>query len=187
MFKSKEVDQATGEILVPAPMDHLDPVREHRFFCPWRSPAAQRNPGSKAAETESKAAWEVLSLTVRNDAYVRGQSTRGSSPKKTAGHGRSKSSVDPGTLARASGHVSSPSEGALEPPLLMLESDIMDDEEDDKQRDAKDKERWARLRRVKSLFDTKNGRKLRRTVSRPGTAASRPETAKSTAAPGATE
>ncbi|KAI0120626.1 C3HC zinc finger-like-domain-containing protein [Xylariales sp. AK1849] len=176
MFKSKEVDPATGEILVPAPMDHLDPVREHRFFCPWRNAAAQRNPGSKASENENKAAWEVLALTVRNAAYLRGHGSQDRSHNKTAnGHGRSKSSVVPGTLNRINGHAPTPSEGAItiEPPLLMLGPDMVeDDEEDEKERDVKDKERWARLRRVKSLFNTKNGRKLTRTLSRPGTAKS---------------
>ena len=54
-----------------------------------------------------------------------------------------------------------------------------DDEEDPAAREAKDKERWARLRRVKSLFDTKNSKKLRRTLSRPSSIApsSRPTTA----------
>ena len=57
--------------------------------------------------------------------------------------------------------------------------DGADDEEDPAAREAKDKERWARLRRVKSLFDTKNSKKLRRTLSRPSSIApsSRPTTA----------
>ena len=55
--------------------------------------------------------------------------------------------------------------------------------EDEAAREAKDKERWARLRKVKSLFDTKGGRKLKRPLSRPGTGHStlRPETAGSQA------
>lgn len=175
MFKSKEVDPETNQILVPAPMDHLDPVREHRFFCPWRNPAAQRNSGSKAAAAESKAAWEVLTLTVRNAAYLSGRARSPKSAPASAkkGHGRSQSSIVPGS--RTPGTLG----GLDDPPSLMLGPDMVDEEEDETERDAEDKKRWARLRRVKSLFDTKNGRKLRRTVSRPGTAASRPETARS--------
>ncbi|KAH8200358.1 hypothetical protein TruAng_005511 [Truncatella angustata] len=165
MFKSKEVNQDTGEILVPAPMDHLDPVREHRFFCPWRNPEAQRNPGSKATEP-NKATWEILALTIKNAAYLRGDTPR---KDKTPGHGRSKSTIVPGTLRTPTkGHAPTASEGAIVSPLSMIEPDtVEDDEEDEKVRDAKDKERWARLRRVKSLFNTKGGRR-----SRPGTAKS---------------
>ncbi|KAK9770071.1 putative C3HC zinc finger-like-domain-containing protein [Seiridium cardinale] len=170
MFKSKEVNQETGEILVPAPMDHLDPVREHRFFCPWRNPSTQRNPGSKASEP-SKAAWEILVLTVRNATYLRGDTPR---KDRTPAHERSKSTILPGTLSTPKRHVPTASESAIDSPLLMLGPDMVEDEEEDeKTRDAKDKERWARLRRVKSLFNTKNGRKrLSRTLSRPGTAKS---------------
>ncbi|ETS78175.1 hypothetical protein PFICI_10237 [Pestalotiopsis fici W106-1] len=168
MFKSKEVDQETNQILVPAPMDHLDPVREHRFFCPWRNPEAQRNPGSKASEP-SKAAWEVLVLTVRNAAYLRGDTPKKS---RSSGHWKSKSTAEPSTPgSRPRSHAPTASEGAIDSSDLLLSSDVGGDEEDDeKAREAKDKERWARLRRVKSLFNTKD--KLRRSLSRPGTAKS---------------
>jgi hypothetical protein len=38
----------------------------------------------------------------------------------------------------------------------------LDDEDARSIRDEKDKERWSRLRRVKSLFNTKEGNKLKR-------------------------
>ncbi|KAI0477575.1 C3HC zinc finger-like-domain-containing protein [Xylariaceae sp. FL0804] len=178
MFKSKEVDESTGQILVPAPMDHLDPVREHRFFCPWRSAAAQHNPGSKGQNP--KAAWEVLALTVKNNAYLRRQAER-SSQRTTTLH-RPTASV-PITPSKGGGSGGGADGDAR---LLMLGPDMVEDEEEESSaRDAKDKERWARLRRVKSLFDTKNGKKLRRTLSRPGTATSRPPTAHSNSTHGA--
>jgi hypothetical protein len=176
MFKSKEVSEETGEIIVPAPMDHLDPIREHRFFCPWRNPTTQRNPGSRASEP-SKAAWEVLVQSVRNAAYLRGDKA----PKdKRLGRQRSKSTLIVRALSSPrGGHVPSPSEGAISPPAIMIEADMvatddedLDEEEDEKTREAKDKARWARLRRVKSLFNTKDKRRsLARslTLSRPGT------------------
>ncbi|KAH8666559.1 C3HC zinc finger-like-domain-containing protein [Xylariales sp. PMI_506] len=170
MFKSKEVDQDTGEILVPAPMDHLDPVREHRLFCPWRNAAAQRNPGSKAAESDSKTAWEVLALTVRNAAYLRGEGT----PQRTPGHAKSKSQVAPSTpTPNTSRHAPTLSESGFDTPGSTTGSGLIDyEEEDEKERDAQDKERWARLRKVKSLFSSKNRNRLSRTLSRPGTAKS---------------
>ncbi|KAH9907190.1 zf-C3HC-domain-containing protein [Xylariomycetidae sp. FL2044] len=164
MFKSKEVDEETGQIVVPAPMDHLDPVREHRFFCPWRNAAAQHNPGSKT--NDNKTAWEILAQTIKNDSYLRRQAEK-SNQRFTVHRPTSSVPVTPSRETNADADV----------PSVMLGPDMVDDEEEDPAvRDAKDKERWARLRRVKSLFDTKNGRKLRRTLSRPGTASSRPPT-----------
>ncbi|KAK6200640.1 3'(2'),5'-bisphosphate nucleotidase [Pestalotiopsis sp. IQ-011] len=157
MFKSKEVDPETRQVLVPAPMDHLDPVREHRFFCPWRSPEAQRNPGSKAAEP-SRAAWEVLAATIKNAAYLRGDT-----PKKD-----NRKSWRAGKDGKPRGHAPTASQGTID--SLDLPDSVNGDEDDEKARDAKDKERWARLRRVKSIFNTKD--KLRRSLSRPGTAKS---------------
>ncbi|KAI1772278.1 zf-C3HC-domain-containing protein [Hypoxylon cercidicola] len=167
MFKSKEVDEATGQILVPAPMDYLDPVREHRFFCPWRNATVQHNPGART--TDNKTAWEVLAQTIKNHAYLRTQSEK--SNLRSVFHRPAASvPVTPSKGVQADADRRSPLPG---PDM------VDDDDEDTSARDAKDKERWVRLRRVKSLFDTKNGRKLRRTLSRPGTASSRPPTAHS--------
>ena len=161
MFKSKEVDEA-GQVLVPAPMDHLDPLREHRFFCPWKSAEAQSRGAASAGTGVELAGWETLRQTIRNGSHLR-----------DVYEGRSKrrgqvlpDSVAPSTPAR--GASSAPGTPAADTPATP-EADAAhhDDEEvDEKARDAKDKERWARLRKVKSLFDTK---KLRRPLSRPGT------------------
>ncbi|KAI1443828.1 zf-C3HC-domain-containing protein [Annulohypoxylon stygium] len=151
MFKSKEVDEATGQIIVPAPMDYLDPVREHRFFCPWRNATTQHNPGAKTVD--NKTAWEVLALTIKNHAYLRMQSEK-SSHRGILHRPTASVPVTPSKSVRTADDGS---------PM------VDDEEEDTVARDAKDKERWARLRRVKSLFNTKNGKKLQRTPSRPGT------------------
>jgi hypothetical protein len=162
MFKSREVDPETGAVLVPAPMDHLDPLREHRFFCPWKNGAVQRNPGAKpllSREEEPKAGWEILVQVLRNDAFLRSKMDRVSGGQ----HGRSKSTVVPGQrdVPETPGRPTTAGEGAP----------VGDEEvEDEAVRRVKDKERWARLRRVKSLFNTKAGSRLRRAGgSRPGT------------------
>ncbi|KAI0439662.1 zf-C3HC-domain-containing protein [Xylaria telfairii] len=167
MFRSKEADEATGEVIVPAPMDHLDPVREHRYFCPWRNATIQQNPGAKTKDT--KAAWEVLAQTLKNNAYLRQEAEK--SARRTPFH-RSTGSV-PGTPTR-----SRKQDGEGEKAIATPDK-IEDEEEDMATRDAKDKERWAKLRRVKSLFDTKGRRKSQRALSRPGTASSRPPTSHS--------
>ncbi|KAI0152601.1 zf-C3HC-domain-containing protein [Xylariaceae sp. FL1272] len=170
MFKSKEVDEATGQILVPAPMDSLDPVREHRFFCPWRSATAQHNPGAKTKS--NKAAWEVLAQTLKNSAYLRQQAEK-SNPRSVFHRPTASLPGTPATPSRIRGHGND-----QKPPVLSPQA-AGDEEEDMAASDAKDKERWAKLRRVKSLFDTKGRKKLQRTLSRPGTAASRPPTSHS--------
>lgn len=195
MFKSKQVDPETNAVLVPAAMDHLDPLREHRFFCPWRNGAVQRNPGAKpppvaaAGQREElpKAGWEVLVTVLKNDAFLRSRMGGEPSPAAAvaaakAGHGRSQSSVVPGQRAAAlpgtPGRPTTAGGGdvASTPPPPGL--DVGEEEEEDEAaRAAKDKERWARLRRVKSLFNTKGGSRLKRAVgSRPGTSGGRPET-----------
>lgn len=171
MFKSKEVDPETKEVIIPAPMDHLDPIREHRFFCPWRNPAAQRNSGSKASDGDNKAAWEVLEQTIRNSAYLRNPA--GGGKKGALTHSRSRSNIVPGTLTPTKdGAARRGSSGQDDATLAMLSSPHPADGEDgggeDGQREDDDKKRWARLRRVKSLFGSQNGKKLRRSLSRPG-------------------
>ncbi|CAK7211923.1 hypothetical protein SBRCBS47491_001288 [Sporothrix bragantina] len=200
MFKSKQVDLETNTVLEPAPMDHLDPVREHRFFCPWKNGAVQRNPGARtgrnnmtkngkettAAETPG---WDVLVQMLKNDAYLRdrmaGTSSRRpltvSTPSKDAS--AAAVPVTPGRRpATAAGNDEASLAGTPVTPGTTpgggggLFGDREAREEEDAARDAKDKERWARLRRVKSLFDTKGtmAKKLKRagvggSSSRPGT------------------
>ena len=69
---------------------------------------------------------------------------------------------DGGVGARVGGDL----DGGKEKGVLVLgdvEMDIdAEDEVERKEREVKDKERWARLRRVKSLFDTKPSKKLQR-------------------------
>jgi hypothetical protein len=138
MFKSKEVD-SSGNVVVPAPMEHLDVVREHRFFCPWRNPATQASSTVDADAAKPVPAWEVLVQTLRNEAHLR----------NTYGNAGSSQSKD----AEQSGQTTA---GA---------ADL--DEGDDEEQKAKDKERWARLKKIKSLFDIKGGKG--RSRSRPGT------------------
>ncbi|POR34008.1 mRNA export factor rsm1 [Tolypocladium paradoxum] len=166
MFKSKEVDE-NGQVLVPAPMDHLDPLREHRFFCPWKSARAQSTGATSSGAGTELAGWETLSQTIKNGSHLR-----------DVYEGRSKrlgrifpDSVGPFTPARGTSSILGTPAAATPagPDTPVADAAHDDGEVDEKARDAKDKERWARLRKVKSLFDTKAAKKLRRPLSRPGT------------------
>ncbi|WQF83844.1 Putative Zinc finger, C3HC, nuclear-interacting partner of ALK/Rsm1-like protein [Colletotrichum destructivum] len=162
MFKSKEVN-GDGEILVPAPMDHLDPVKEHRFFCPWKNPRTQRLGSAKPGSESDMAAWKCLAQVLKNDAYL-----RGALDDRPKNRWHSRGASVPSTPVRR-GVVPPLTPGGYDSPSAASEPG---GDDDDKARDAKDKERWARLRRVKSLFESKNAKKIRRQLSRPGTAQS---------------
>ncbi|KAK1246071.1 hypothetical protein MKX07_005140 [Trichoderma sp. CBMAI-0711] len=158
MFKSKEVD-ANGNVVVPAPMDYLDPEREHRFFCPWKNPAAQSRGHSIAKDdAPDMPAWKILLQSIKNEYELR-----------RVYEGRLKPSSKPAAAAaNPSTPVKTPARQAPHhTPNASVDSLAINEEDDEATRDAKDKERWARLRKVKSLFDTK---KLRKSVS------NRPET-----------
>ncbi|KAL7785897.1 C3HC zinc finger-like domain-containing protein [Trichoderma ceciliae] len=156
MFKSKEVDES-GQVTVPAPMDYLDPEREHRFFCPWKNAAAQsRGYTSQSSDTASMPAWKTLLQSVKNESDLR---------KVYEGRARSPSKPTAATTS-STPHETPGRQAASHTPQVSVDLSV-NDEDDEATRDAKDKERWARLRRVKSLFDTK---KLRKSMSsRPGT------------------
>ncbi|KAL1913282.1 hypothetical protein Sste5344_000830 [Sporothrix stenoceras] len=196
MFKSKQVDLETNTVLEPAPMDHLNAVREHRFFCPWKNGSVQRNPGARSirngksgAAAEPTPGWDVLVQMLKNDAYLRNRMTAGPTSSRLPPNTPSKATpgaapVTPGrrpaTAVDADGSITGTPGTLLGTPNTPgTGSGIFGDrearEEDDAAREAKDKERWARLRRVKSLFDTKGtmAKKLKRagvgSTSRPGT------------------
>lgn len=190
MFKSKEVDPETNTVLVPAPMDHLDPVREHRFFCPWKSAAAQRIHSDVSSARrkqlgaeEEMAGWEVLVQVIKNEAYLR---TRETPTKRTAGAAGAGADGPPRTPRRSvMGEGPGPDSPSLSTPGADG-SEIPDDgeeyEEDEKAQAEGDKARWARLRKVKSMLTSKGTKKLRKSLSRPGSSAlSRPGTSHSTA------
>jgi hypothetical protein len=167
MFKSKEVAD-NGDIIVPAPMDFLDPAREHRFFCPWSNPETQRQGHSQSRSGQDLPGWRVLVQTLTNEAHLRSvyEGRSPARPRTQRSMGTPTTPQRPGTAASINTPIATPGSVA--------ESGLDNAEEDEKDRDAKDKERWARLKRVKSLFDTKGSRKLRqsisKTISRPGTA-----------------
>ena len=138
LFKSKEVSEA-GEEVEGGLMNRLNIVTEHRDYCPWRNAASQN--GLKATSKEASSAlagWQVVLRVLKNDHYLRHSGER---------HGDK--------ILKE--HLSSDS---ISGPFG---ADVR--QEDAKSREEKDNERWARLRRVKSLFDTKAGKKLHKIVA----------------------
>jgi FAD/FMN-containing dehydrogenase len=136
LFKSKAVSEA-GEEIKGGIMNSLNIVKEHRDYCPWRNPASQNGLNTTSTETSTAlAGWQVVLRVLKNDHYLRQNGAHNGERPSTAGGGISGS---PGANV---------------------------DEADAKSREEKDKERWARLRRVKSLFDAKGGKKVHKTVAK---------------------
>lgn len=183
MFKSKEVAE-NGEVLVPAPMDHLDPLREHRFFCPWASAEAQKRSTSRIDSEPVLPGWKILVRTLANEAHLRAvyegrprtkthlaaTGSAPATPQKTP-QKLTKHPMTPRTPAQSIAVT----DGVASSPAIVVEPDEVI--EDEKDRDAKDKERWARLKKVKSLFDSKGSKRLMQSISRPGTGHSNASTA----------
>jgi len=138
LFKSKKVNEA-GEEVEAAVVDCLNVVNEHRDYCPWRNAASQNGAKPSKSTTTPLAGWEVIVRVLKNDYHLRHSGERQGEKAR------------PGSADNTS--IVSPVFG-------------VDVEDDDARsiREEKDKERWARLRRVKSLFDTKSGKKLHRSA-----------------------
>ncbi|OAA51576.1 Zinc finger, C3HC-like protein [Metarhizium rileyi] len=167
MFKSKEVDEQ-GHVIVPAPMDHLDPLREHRFFCPWKNPQAQSRGG--VVSDEDMTGWKAVLQTIKNESELRnlysGKSKRVGRLQEQGQASPSPARGIPSTPGSPAPPTPDPKTSIDAPSIATTKTNVGD--EDEKAREAKDKARWARLRKVKSLFDTKGSRKFRRESGRPG-------------------
>ncbi|KAI9054283.1 hypothetical protein LZ554_001451 [Drepanopeziza brunnea f. sp. 'monogermtubi'] len=127
IFKSKELNGA-GEEVRGAAMNCLDIRKQHRNYCPWSNPASQNGQNPAKSSTSTMAGWEIVVRILKNDHYLR--------TSKDAQAGKPRPSPKAVVASEAA-----PAE--------------IDDEDAKSIRDEKDKERWAKLRRVKSLFDTK--------------------------------
>lgn len=140
IFKSKQVNEA-GEEVVGAAMSCLDLVKEHRDYCPWQNAMSQNGKGPVKMSTTGMAGWEIILRILQNDHLLR---SRRESP---VGKTRPITPENAGEIDSGIG------------------ADVGDDDAMSI-RDEEDKKRWARLRRVKSLFETKAGKKLQREKSK---------------------
>ena len=132
-------------------MSRLDVVEEHRDYCPWINVSSQSGgttPRKGATPTAELAGWEILRRVVQNQQYqIAGSITPPALRGIEEGDDDSRSDVG------SAGSTYS---------------------EDKATRDAKDKERWAKLKKLKQVFRVKSVKNLRRgkeniPISRPGT------------------
>lgn len=118
-----------SEEIAGAVVDGLDVVLQHREYCPWRSAESQNGVKSTVNAKVRPLAGWEIVLRLLKNGY------------------RLRTGKDIGNVASRSSVSNDNPDGAT------------DDDDAMSSRDAKDKERWARLRRVKSLFDTKGAKK----------------------------
>lgn len=127
LYRPKTSKGADGEVQRAAAMAQFNPLECHKEYCPWVN-AESQNGGAAGG----KPIWAVLGEAIGREDRVRKQDEAGRGEKGVVVVG-GETNVETG-------------EGA---------GDAGDEVEYEKLRDEKDKERWARLRRVKSLFEGK--------------------------------
>lgn len=122
-----------GEEVERAKLNSLDVIFEHRAYCPWRNADSQNGVNTKS-DIITLPGWEIMLRVLKNDHYLRSSNEYPAKSKPTI------------------------TETDLSDPFSNME-----DEDARSIREEKEKERWARLKRVKSLFDVKGGKKLHST------------------------
>ncbi len=115
-------------------MNRLDVVGEHRDYCPWINALSQTGTSSRRTSLDGLAGWQVL-LRAINAITQHERNERGMT-----------SAVATTDLGDATSEVGS------EVSLATISRDRKDEDE-------RDKERWAKLKRLKQIFHVKRGKR----------------------------
>lgn len=138
LFKSKSVDEH-GQPVQIATMERLDPVAQHRDYCPWKSGQSQSGP-ARNADRPLLAAWEILVQSLKNNYYLSTTASNEALPRNSSITIR----TEPATVS----------------------VDELNPEDEERAREEKDKQRRGRLSKIKSMFDIKGGSKLQKVGSK---------------------
>lgn len=136
LFRPSTSSQDENEI---SAMDRLDVVNEHRDYCPWVNPISQ-NGGSRRSSLDGLAGWETLLRAVLSRNTSEGDREEATPIPKTLVGG--KGDVPKATADTSSNTQEQPPEGDAE-------------ESEEKRRRKQDKERWAKLKKVRQVFQVK--------------------------------
>jgi Rsm1-like len=132
LFKAKTPEDAS--------MSRLDVIGEHRDYCPWVNSLSQNGGGSsKNSNTDSsdhRAGWEVLLRALKGALHLYSQSGNAAAPLSSP-----KSNTSDAT------YEANNTTDQTEKAASMMS------------RDEQDKERWARLKKLKKVFEVRNRRK----------------------------
>ena len=115
-------------------MNRLDVIGEHRDYCPWINALSQTGTSSRRTSLDGLAGWEVLLRTVI--AITQHE-------RNERGMGSDVTITDLDDAASEVGSVVS---------LAAISRDRKDENE-------RDKERWAKLKRLKQMFHVKTGKR----------------------------
>ncbi|KAI9640629.1 hypothetical protein NHQ30_010928 [Ciborinia camelliae] len=136
MFKSRSMS-ATGEETESAIVPGLDPVAQHREYCPWRNPASQNGfAATQNTKLRALSGWEVVLRVLKSEHGLR-------VGREKTEKGSRKSYVSP-TINEGGGGDGDD-----------LAPDFADEEDAKSIRDAKDKDLMTRLRKVKTFIALK--------------------------------
>ncbi|KAF7917237.1 uncharacterized protein EAE98_010342 [Botrytis deweyae] len=136
MFKSRSIS-ATGVETEPAIVPGLDPIAQHREYCPWRNPASQNGlAATQNQKLRALAGWEVVLRVLKSEHGLR-------VGREKNEKGSRKSYIGPATTE------------SIDENGNDLAPDFADEEDAKSIRDAKDKDLMTRLRRVKTFIALK--------------------------------
>ena len=145
----------------PPPMARLDVVAEHREYCPWINASSQGGGGSSTGShisTANLAGWELLLRAINNAQQSRRDAA---GLPLLSDERRADSAVDDVPFGANEDTSSLRSEAVTAADMHAKELAA---------RDEKDKERWAKLKRLKQVFHVKRGKgnlgSLRRSLTK---------------------
>ena len=124
-------------------MNRLDVVGEHRDYCPWVNALAQTGSSSRRTSLDGLAGWQVLLRAVNS----------------ITKHERNESGMTSGVTTTELDDAAS--EVGSEVSFATLSRDR-------KYEDERDKERWAKLKRLKQIFHVKKGKRKEDAANKTG-------------------
>lgn len=137
MFKSRSIS-ATSQEAEPPIVPGLDPISQHREYCPWRNPISQNGlAATQNTKLRALAGWEVVLRVLKSEHGLR-------IGREKNEKGSRRSYISPII-----------NEATEEDGGQDLTPDFADDEDAKSIRDAKDKDLMTRLRRVKTFIALK--------------------------------
>ncbi|KAI9809573.1 MAG: hypothetical protein M1825_000005 [Sarcosagium campestre] len=130
-------------------MNRLDVVAEHRDYCPWINTASQggiSSPNEVSAGSEGSAGWQMLHRALHTAQHFR-DGKDGEHSQRRLGDS-DPMAPDGDFIGDSTSFVLSQDDG---------DSTIL--------RDEKDKERWAKLKKLSKVFDVRHGKKVQKKPS----------------------
>ncbi|KZF21094.1 zf-C3HC-domain-containing protein [Xylona heveae TC161] len=133
--ESDEVDETS----------QLNVIQEHRYFCPWVNAESQCGSGPvKGSTNRPQPGWQILLQVIKNAQHFRAES-------------QELAPTEPETEIIAAEDDASETQSIVS----TIASEVNDDRS---ARDAKDKERWTKLRQLKRMFDIRKQKKPRKGI-----------------------